>query len=186
MPSGERPRAIVLDTSAVLAGMLDVPLEPTPCMTTLVLNEVRAKASRSTVDVGLGTLHRVSVMDPPPAAVEEVRKKAAELGEALRLSEADMSILALGAELRRTRGSPVEIFSDDYSLENTASHMGLSFRSLSSRGITHVMEWRYFCRGCRREYRNVPRGGICEICGSEIRRRPTSKKAHARTQQPPE
>jgi UPF0271 protein len=72
-----------------------------------------------------------------------------------------MEVLALALDT----GLP--IMTDDYSIQNMATHMGLSVEPVSEKGITEERRWTYRCKGCRRTFdKNMDE---CPICGSEVR-----------------
>ena len=104
---------------------------------------------------------RLTVQEPSRAAVEAIKAKCRQTGDDARLSEADLQVLALAFETSAT------IFTDDYSIQNTATVLKIPFQAVSQKGIRAVFEWRYRCTGCRKVFeKNQPE---CPICGAAVR-----------------
>jgi rRNA maturation endonuclease Nob1 len=55
--------------------------------------------------------------------------------------------------------------------------MSLGFQSLSTRGIQRRFEWTIYCPGCRRVFEEPQRGGVCPICGTQLKRKPGRKQS---------
>ena len=92
------------------------------------------------------------------AAVEEASVRTGDVG---RLSPVDKSVLALALDVKGT------IWSDDYSIQNVASSMGIGFRAVGMKGIKKVLKWGYRCVGCGKRYEtDMP---DCPICGSALK-----------------
>ncbi|MEM1927439.1 MAG: hypothetical protein QXS85_01690 [Acidilobaceae archaeon] len=116
-------RAIVLDTGALLAGIH----LSSPCKTyttSLVLREVRDEESRAALERALES-GKLEVLDPPPGVVESPTSR--------RLSEADVSILALALYFKRLGLEPL-VFTDDYALQEELASRNVSFRPVRYKG----------------------------------------------------
>jgi len=103
----------------------------------------------------------ITVIDPGRTSLSLVRKAATETGDDARLSTVDLEVVALAHELRAT------ILTDDYSIQNLASHMGLDFQGVGQSGISKVLRWKYKCLGCGRVWKE--RFEECPVCGSPLR-----------------
>ncbi len=103
----------------------------------------------------------VAVADPPEEYVEKVREKAADTGDIGRLSGADISVLALALYIGAV------IISDDYSIQNLSSHMGIECRPLSQKGIKEEWTWVYRCTGCKRTFSEPHEA--CPVCGAPLK-----------------
>jgi UPF0271 protein len=103
----------------------------------------------------------IRVATPSGTSMDQVAKAARATGDDARLSPTDMEVLALALDT----GLP--IMTDDYSIQNMASHMGLKVEPVSERGITEERRWSYRCKGCRRTFDK--KMDECPICGSEVR-----------------
>ncbi|MGE4275103.1 MAG: NOB1 family endonuclease [Candidatus Methanomethylophilaceae archaeon] len=146
---------LILDSSALFS-MEDLPSED--CLVPSgVLKELTRHGDRR-VSRWEGLLQ---VRDPLPESIAEVREVARKSGDLGRLSDVDISILALAVE---TSG---RILADDYSIQNVASIMGLEYQAVGVKGISKVLRWNYRCQGCGRWYaENLP---DCPVCGAGMR-----------------
>ena len=158
----------ILDASAFYAG---VPFgSPEDCYTTpLVYDEVRHIKSGHDA---LGTLletGRLRIREPDKESTCEARRAACRTGDLARMSEEDVSVIALCME---TGG---EIVSDDFAVLNVARNLGLGTSSVMTGGIRHVRRWIHYCPGCGTTHRGGGRGegskGECPGCGTPLRRR---------------
>lgn len=160
-------RAWVLDATAFYAG---VPFTGTGSYYTTpqVVEEVRhIRPARLSLE-GLIEGGRLQVLEPSKESMAKVRALAGCYGAASRLSEADLSVLALALTLRQ-KGHTATILSDDYTVENLASLMGLGFKPTGTTGIRQTYRWVYYCPGCGRRFREAQEQ--CDVCGSRVRRR---------------
>jgi len=174
-PRGSR-RVLLLDTSAFISGyeMLDASLEHITVPE--VAEELREGSLTRLRLENAQRSGRLKIFFPEPRYLEEVETITLQLGEKGVLSAADKQLLALGLQVKDGGGEPV-IVSDDYSVQNTADRMSLGFQSLSTRGIRRRFEWTIYCPGCRRVFEEPQRGGICPICGTQLKRKPGRKQS---------
>jgi UPF0271 protein len=147
----------VLDASALLSGK---PLPPaTDCSTPpSVADEVvkgrAGNAASYLLEAGL------EVVTPSAASAIKVAEASAKTGDSSRVSMQDMDALALALDTGAT------LLTDDYSMQNLATVLGVRYQAISQRGIAHVWTWERRCRGCKKEW---PEGvKECPDCGSEI------------------
>jgi len=148
----------VLDASAVLSGVT-LPATDELVMPPLVEEELGHAWARRKVEYLKAVA--LSIQEPSKEALLKVKKASEDSGDDARLSEADISVLALAIDTGGT------ILSDDYSIQNIATAMGIPFRSISQRGIKEVFKWSYRCRGCGRIFEKQQKD--CPVCGSEVR-----------------
>ncbi len=139
-----------------------------------VIEELRSTDARLRAEVALSS-GKLRVLEASEPWVSRVRRAAAESGDAARLSETDIKLLALALELAERE--EVVVMSDDYSVQNLASLLGLRFMPVAEAGIKRRFGWRKVCTGCGRVYPPEHRGE-CTFCGSEVRLR--RKKGRAR------
>lgn len=93
--------------------------------------------------------------------MRKVKAAASKSGDAGRLSPVDLTVLALAVDVDG------EIWSDDYSIQNVASIMGIAFKPVGMKGIEKVVKWNYQCIGCHKWYKEkMP---DCPICGSPMK-----------------
>jgi len=148
-------KKIVLDTSALFS-MEDVPPEMEAYSTPGVIAELRKyKDSRAEY-----LEHKVRIIQPDPADIESLRSRSKETGDVSRLSPTDIELVALAIRLQ------AELWTDDYSMQNMAKHLAITYRSVGTRGITRVVKWKHRCVGCGKTFeKEMP---DCPICGSQV------------------
>lgn len=150
------PMRRVLDASALLSGAsFDGELFTTP----EAVREVRRHGSTPQLDAVLAT--KVRVLTPAKESVGAIGTAARETGDDARLSPTDMGLLALARDLGAT------ILTDDYSIQNVATRLGVPYERVLERGIKEVVHWRYRCTGCGRFFEEPTRE--CPVCGSKVR-----------------
>jgi UPF0271 protein len=149
---------LIVDASAVLCG------KPLPSGEELILPSlVEKELGHAWARRKLGYLKEVclSVQEPSRDALEAIKAKCRQTGDDARLSAADIQVLALAFEASAT------ILTDDYSIQNTASVLGIPYRPVSQKGIGAVFVWSYRCTGCRKVFdRNLAE---CPVCGSKLK-----------------
>ncbi len=158
----------VLDTSALL--VLYIPVGSVTCVH--VLDEVRSVSVRDIV-AGLVDGGVIEIREPGEDSVGRVVNISRELGEVDRLSKADIHVLALALELHG-EGHDVKVCTDDYSIQNILSHVGIEYEVVR-RGISRVIRWGYRCRVCGKMYESIPENAICPLCGGNVVRVPLIK-----------
>ena len=104
---------------------------------------------------------RLRVSDFTDESMEKVREEARRTGDLGRLSEVDLSVLALALDMDGT------VLTDDYSIQNVAKSMGIPYRSVGTKGIKKKFRWNYRCIGCGKWYKE--RLEECLICGSGMK-----------------
>ncbi len=167
-------KAFVLDTSAFIAGY-----EPTGEGVRLytvpeVLDELRGTIVKLRVQAALDS-GKLTVESPKERFTEEVMRVAQETGDFASLSSTDISVLALALQLR-TLHSDLTLISEDYSVQNVASRLGIKYRSLATLGISRRIVWETYCPGCHRTYEGLSSGEACPICGTRLKKKPQTKK----------
>ncbi|HJJ90355.1 MAG TPA: nucleotide-binding protein [Methanocorpusculum sp.] len=110
----------------------------------------------------------LSLSEPEPVAIAEVRDTAAFSGDLLALSEADISVIALGLSLSGV------VVSDDFSVQNVCRHLKIPVQNMMQKKAKRRI-WRRICSGCGSEISSGERK--CSICGSPPVRR-GSRKHH--------
>ena len=85
-----------------------------------------------------------------------------------------MQILALALELKSADLDPL-IVTDDYSIQNVANQIGVNFTSLVTYGIRFRFDWILYCPACHRKYSSDYKFKSCEVCGTELKRKPLRK-----------
>ena len=119
---------------------------------------------------------KLKVKTPEKTFLDEVKKSANIIGDVFFLSETDFQILALALELKTHGYSPL-IATDDYSIQNVADQLSIEFASLATFGIRFRLQWIRYCPACHRRYPADYKSRRCEVCGTELKRKPIQKKA---------
>jgi UPF0271 protein len=145
----------VLDTSALFA-LQEIP-EGDSYIPPGVLRELREHGDNRVAYLP----EVISVTEPSRESLNKVDKAAIETGDDARISPVDRDVLALAMDMGAT------LVTDDYSLQNLASHVGIAFAPVGKGGITRKLRWKYKCTGCGRIWsENHP---DCPVCGSHLR-----------------
>ena len=102
----------------------------------------------------------VGIAEPSAASIDSVRSASKGTGDDVRLSNADVDLLALASDLGAL------LISEDYSVQNVAEVLSICWTSVG-KPITEVRKWRYRCKGCLKVFDE--RHDDCPVCGSELR-----------------
>jgi len=146
---------MILDSSALFS-MEDLPQEDV-VIPAGVADELRKYDDRR-LD-RWGDLLRIS--DCTSVSLKKVKDVALKSGDAGRLSEVDISVIALATDLNGT------VMTDDFSIQNVCRIMGIEYISVGTEGIKRVEKWNYRCNGCGKWYKEAMKD--CPICGSSMR-----------------
>lgn len=159
--------AYVLDSTAFYAG---IPYQGSGryYTTYLVLEEVKHH------NVGSSLIHtRVQVTEPSPESVDKVRNTAIKTGDIGALSQTDVSLLALGLDLKSGEGG-VNLVSDDFAVRNVAEVLAIPLAPTAMKGGEWKnITWKIYCRGCGKSYTN-PKLTVCPVCGTKLERKATT------------
>ncbi|MEM0007229.1 MAG: ribonuclease VapC [Candidatus Bathyarchaeia archaeon] len=167
-------RVIVLDTSAFVAGFDPFSISEEQYTVPLVREEVagsRIARIRFKTAIESG---RLKIQTPGKAFIDEVKASAEAVGDAFWLSETDVQVLALALQLKMQGCTPL-VATDDYSIQNVAKHLGIEFASLITFGIRQPLKWVRYCPACHRKYPSDYKLSKCQICGTELKRKPLRK-----------
>lgn len=114
---------------------------------------------------------RLVIRAPKISVLKRVNEASKKVGDVRYLSEADTHVLALALELKDAGFDPL-IVTDDYSIQNVANKIDVSFASLMTYGIKFRFDWMLYCPACHRRYPSDYKFKSCEICGTKIKRKP--------------
>jgi UPF0271 protein len=117
---------------------------------------------------------KLKVKVPSEEFLSRVKASAITVGDSFFLSETDVQILALALELK-TAGCSPQIVTDDYSIQNVATQMGIEFASFVTFGIRRLLEWIRYCPACHKEYPADYGSTKCAVCGTKLKRKPRKK-----------
>jgi len=119
---------------------------------------------------------KLTVRSPKSSVFQDIQEASRKVGDMRYLSEADLQVLALALELKGRGLSPV-IVTDDYSIQNVANKIDVKFTSLMTFGIKFRFKWILYCPACFHKYPSDYKVKSCEVCGTELKRKP-KKKTH--------
>ena len=167
-------RAIVLDTSAFIAGFDPFSISETQYSVPAVRKELASNSMPWTRFNAAVENRRLRVRTPRNSFLQEVNEASRKVGDVRYLSEADLQVLALALELKRAGLHPF-IVTDDYSIQNVANQIGVNFTSLMTYGIRFRFNWILYCPACYRKYPSDYKFKSCEVCGTKLKRKPLRK-----------
>lgn len=131
------------------------------CITTgLVFEEISHIQNKLSSLESLVLSKRIMIFEPTNNIVKLVKTVAKQTGET-RLTEADLSILALAKDYN------VTLVTDDFALCNLAKTMSIGLLNLGTKGIRETRKWTKFCSSCGRGYPSAK--SVCSICGNKLR-----------------
>ena len=171
---------MVLDTSAFLAGFDPFSVGEEQVTVSNVEEEIRTNSMIWVRFKAATENGKVLVKRPAEEALKKIEECAVQVGDSFFLSETDKQVLALAMELKDSAAEP-QIVTDDYSIQNVAKRLGIEFSSLATLGIRRVLEWVRYCPACHREYAANCPSTECDVCGTELKRKP---RKHFKTQKP--
>jgi UPF0271 protein len=163
-----------LDTSAFIAGFDPFSVDEEQHSVPMVRGEL---ASNSLPWVRFNTAiesGRLRVRTPDTRFLSRVKEASKTVGDMRFLSEVDMQVLALALELKTTGRDPL-IVTDDYSIQNVANQISVNFTSLMTFGIRFKLHWILYCPACHRKYPPDYKLKRCEVCGTQLKRKPLRK-----------
>jgi len=158
----------ILDASAFYAG---IPFRTSnDCYTTsLVYDEIKHIKKHQEVLETLLETNRLKIRDPDTDATNAAIKASKNTGDYQQLSRQDLSIIALGIDLKGN------IITDDFAVSNVAKNLGLSISPIMTKGIKDVGKWIHYCPGCRSNYQN---GKECPMCGTPLKKKLLKGEPH--------
>ena len=151
-------KGLVLDSSALFYGK-DMPSGFDLVITPGVVDELRRHGMEERLELLLAT--RIRVLSPSNGSLATVVSEGEKTGDARRLSTTDREVLALALELG------YELVTDDYSVQNLASVLGVQFRGIEQQGITRVISWKCKCVGCGKTFDAEVKE--CDVCGCQTK-----------------
>ena len=164
-----------MDTSALIAGFDPFAIKKKTYTTPLVKEELK---SDSTPNLRFQTAienKKLEVKQPESKFIDIVIQQSKRTGDFKYLSQADIEVLALALQLKSLGENPT-VVTDDYSMQNVANKLGIEFSPLTTFGIKYRFKWILYCPACRKKYPPDYKPKKCEICGTELKRKPLGKK----------
>ena len=167
-------KVTILDTSAFIAGFDPFSIGGEQYTVPLVKDEIAEKSMSSVRLEAAVENGKLRIRTPNDLFLSKVKTAATQVGDTLFLSETDLQLLALALELKTDGYSPL-IITDDYSIQNVANQMGMEFASLATFGIRRRWQWIRYCPACHKQYPADSNIKKCQICGTELKRKPQKK-----------
>ncbi|MCW4000350.1 MAG: ribonuclease VapC [Candidatus Bathyarchaeota archaeon] len=166
-----QPRITVLDTSAFVGGFDPFASADLLVTAPAVVEEIRRDSMvKMRFEAALES-GKVRIQEPSKQYRDAAEASAGKVGDAHKLSEADMQLLALALQLK-AEGYLPQIVTDDYSIQNVAVKVGVEFSSRSTYGIKRMLEWIRYCPACHKQYPGTSKLQECQICGTPLKRKP--------------
>ncbi|HID25518.1 MAG TPA: NOB1 family endonuclease [Thermoplasmata archaeon] len=153
----------VLDTSAILSGKpIDIhgKLVTVPSVEKEMMKEENDRRAFVFLKV-----KGLKVYTPSEEAVALVENVARQSGEEKRLSFTDKEVLALAVDMKKKED--VCLLTDDYSMQNMATLLGITYEGFSQHGILEQFIWKYRCIGCKKVFKEYMPS--CPVCGSSLK-----------------
>jgi len=161
-------KILILDSSAILGGLKLHLIEDLQVIPSGIMDEIKNQESRE--NLNLAFKHgNIQIREPSEEAIEEVHKIALESGDSFVLSNVDISVVALGLDIKLEGNDPV-ILTDDYSIQNIAAKMNITYDKVMEKGIKKQISWKIVCPGCEKEYSSNKKETKCEVCGTKLKR----------------
>lgn len=162
-------KALLLDTTAIIQGY-----SPSNTSKLFTVKEVVEEVKGNIIKLRIESLIKTNnlvVQEPKKRYLTCIERVSKDLGEKNVLSKADKKILALGLQLKNEDCDPI-IISDDYSVQNLSTYIGLKCKGLATLGIKKVLSWEIYCQGCKKKFDEMPLDKTCSICGTPLKRKP--------------
>ena len=159
-------KVYIIDTSALLSGK-PINIEHGKMVTTPGVSSELKPGGRDYRQFQFLQEKGLDIHLPTKESTKKIIKTAIETGDKNRLSTADIEILALALDFSKDDDKQVIILTDDYSIQNVAYSLDISFQNISQKGITKKFKWLYRCPGCGKRFKESIK--ICPICGKETK-----------------
>lgn len=147
---------IVLDAAGIL-NFRNLP-EGEYCTTAEVKDEIKDLESKALFEI-----RKIKTMLASKESLEKVRECAEKTGDLLKLSKADLSILALCLDLKDCL-----LMTDDYSVQNVSKELNIEFKGILFKKIKEKRVYKMKCPACAKEYKIET--DECFVCGTKLKR----------------
>jgi endoribonuclease Nob1 len=152
-----------VDAGAFYSGLVFLSSALRYCTTHAVLDEVKhIKKSHGAIEALIES-NTLQIVNSDRKSIQKVVSAARETGDYARLSEADISIIALALQLQ------IVLVTNDYAVANVASTLKIPVKSVAGKGIRQTRRWIAYCSACGRAF--GPNAKECRLCGNRLRRK---------------
>ena len=166
-------KVFVLDASAIYNGILTHNLVGMKYLPDCVVDEIKGMLRGEAIIEEALLYDDVKIASPEPESINKIKDIAQKTGDIQELSDCDIAVLALGSSIY-SENNQMRIISDDYDIQNLAKHIGLPYRGIQWKGITHTHEYLWICTGCG--IISKDKIDTCIECGSEVKKKTQRKK----------
>ncbi len=177
-PNRKKSLILIFDTNIFLTG-IDINLFPNKIYTTPeIIDEIEVERYESR---NRNIINRIKaaieskmliIKNPSEKYVNQTKATARITGDIKALSDQDYSIIALALDLMNSQHYDIELFTNDYSIQNVCFELNITVRSLYKSGIEHQIKFEVFCPHCQTIHNCDKLNDFCEMCGSRLKRRP--------------
>ncbi len=177
-------KTYIFDTSALIKGMDVSVLQEYVCYTTPgVLSEIKNTLSKQKLETAILS-GNLKILSPDPDIIKEVKLIAKSSGDLQFLSTTDIGVIAVALlsllnYLIKTKFRllklPIEVVTDDYSMQNVLNKLSISANSFMQKGINQYIQWQVYCPQCKTVFPPSD-SSFCPNCEVTLKRRPVHKK----------
>ncbi|MHA1292774.1 MAG: NOB1 family endonuclease [Promethearchaeota archaeon] len=174
----EKKPIFIFDTNIFLMGIefniIDGIIYTTPRIIEEIKNKRYIEKNRNIINRIDAAINngKLLVKNPLDKYLSKVEIKSRLTGDYNALSKADKELIALTLELLEKTKEKTVIYTNDYSIENLCSEMGIPYSPLLKKGIKSKVIWEIYCPFCKDIHDPQDFNKICDICGSTFKRRP--------------
>lgn len=177
-----RPDMLILDATTFVSGFnlnlitnTDPPI--TLWITPGVFEEIKKHYDSENIILSIQNQGILNISEPNASSVQIVKEMARKTGDLKSLSENDRQLIALSYEiLHQNPTKNVQLMSDDYSIQNVCTQLGIQILKFRKQGIKKHIRWEIYCPDCFMVYSPDRFGEDCDRCGAVLKRRPFKGK----------
>ncbi len=163
MDSQDSPFRYALDAGAFYTGLVFLSSAYQYLTTQAVFEEVKhIKKSHGAIEALLES-NTLQIINSDRKNIDQVVAAARTTGDYQKLSEADISIIALALQLK------IVLVTNDYAVANVASTLRIPVKFVATKGIIHTRRWIAYCSACGKVF--GPNAKECRLCGNKLKRR---------------
>jgi endoribonuclease Nob1 len=163
LDSQESAFRYALDAGAFYTGLIFLSSTYRYYTTQAVFDEVKhIKRSHGAIEALIES-NTLQILNSGRNSIEKVVAAARRTGDYAKLSDADISIIALALQLE------IVLVTNDYAVANVATTLKIPVKSVADKGITHTRRWIAYCSACGRAF--GPNAKECRLCGNRLRRK---------------
>jgi len=159
---------LILDSSAIINGYNPASSNKKHLIGEKTIKEIKDNKSKRILETAI-SIGKVKIAKASQKSIQQVKRKAEKTGDLRYLSEADIETIAIALDVKEKGLQPI-IITDDFTIQNTLSHMKIPYKPIITTGIKNKVKWITYCPACGATYthKNIT---TCEICGSKLKRK---------------